>query len=163
MGDLFMKWLFGKTGVWISVTVFSAAVAFATGNAQDSERGEQIMNSSCTKCHDLRPIQTTALDEAGWTETVNKMIEKGAEVQKAEIPLFVEYLTRNHGPLPDGPGKAIVLNKCSVCHDLKRVTSHLASPEEWADTLSSMFNEGLMLSDEEFAIVLRYLARNFRQ
>ncbi len=158
-----MKWTMGKTGLWIWVTACCAAVAFAAGNVQETERGEQIMNTSCTKCHDLRPIQTAALDEEGWTATINNMIEKGAEVQKDEIPLFVEYLVRNHGPLPDGAGKAIVLNKCSVCHDLKRVTSHLASPEEWADTLSSMLNEGLILSDEELATVLRYLARNFRQ
>ena len=32
-------------------------------------------------------------------------------------------------------------------------------PEDWADTLSSMENEGLMLSEEEFATVLKYLAR----
>jgi len=152
-----MKWL------WAWFTVCSAAAVFTIANVQDDERGERIMNASCTTCHDLRPIQTQALDEEGWTKVVGTMIAKGAEVQKAEIPLVVEYLVRRHGPLPDGPGKEIVLNKCTVCHDLKRVRQHLASPEEWADTLNAMMNEGLVLSDEEFVAVLRYLARNFRQ
>ncbi len=152
-----MKWS------WAWLTICSAAAAFSMGNVQDAERGERIMNASCTTCHDLRPIQTQALDEEGWTKVVNAMIGKGAEVQKADIPVVVEYLVAYHGPLPDGPGKEIMLNKCTVCHDLKRVRQHLATPEEWADTLNAMINEGLMLSDEEFAAVLRYLAKNFRQ
>jgi len=155
--------MFGRTGLWIWITICSAATAFSLGNIQESEKGEKIMNLSCTSCHDLRPIQTSALDEEGWTSVINTMIEKGATVQKADIPDFVEYLTRNHGPMPDGVGKDLILNKCTVCHDLKRVRQHLAPPEEWADTLSAMLNEGLMLSDEEFATALRYLARNFRQ
>ena len=65
--------------------------------------------------------------------------------------------------LSESAGKQLILNKCTVCHDLKRVKQHLASPEDWADTLNAMLNEGLMLSDEEFATALRYLARNFRQ
>src|SRR3972149_3401350 len=101
-----MKWL------WAWFTVCSAAAVFTIANVQDDERGERIMNASCTTCHDLRPIQTQALDEEGWTKVVGTMIAKGAEVQKAEIPLVVEYLVRRHGPLPDGPGKEIVLNKC---------------------------------------------------
>ena len=90
------------------------------------------------------------------------MIAKKTKVEKDDVPLLVTYLEDNFGPLPDGSGKEIVLEKCTVCHDLKRVRQHLASPEEWADTLGAMENEGLMLNDEEFAIVLRYLARNFR-
>jgi hypothetical protein len=77
--------------------------------------------------------------------------------------MLVSYLEDNFGPLPDGPGKEVVLNKCTVCHDLKRVRQHFASPEDWAETLGAMENEGLMINDEEFAILLRYLARNFRQ
>jgi len=156
---------FPMTKSWISAAIVcAAALAIAWGqNPPDSEKGERIMNSSCTGCHDLRPIQTQALDEDGWKEVVNAMIEKGAKVNKDDIPLLVAYLADVNGPLPDGAGKQLILNKCTVCHDLKRVKQHLASPEDWADTLNAMLNEGLMLSDEEFATALRYLARNFRQ
>ena len=134
--------------------------------AQDSynpEKAEKLLNASCNGCHDLRPIQTRALDEKGWSEVVNSMIDKGAKVGKDDVPILVRYLTDVNGPMPEGAGKELILNKCTVCHDLKRVKQHLASPEDWADTLSAMLNEGLMLSDEEFVTALRYLARNFRQ
>jgi hypothetical protein len=138
-----------------------AVVAFGAGQ-DDSARAEKVMNMSCLACHDLRKIQTQAKDAEGWTSVVNSMIEKGAKVEKADIPMLVGYLEDNFGPLPDGTGKEVVLNKCTVCHDLKRVRQHFASPEEWAETLGAMENEGLRINDEEYAILLRYLARNFR-
>jgi hypothetical protein len=152
-----------KIGFWTAATVLVAAFAFAAGQDEASMKAEKIVNTTCLACHDLRPIQTQALDAENWKKMVNSMIEKGAPVEKEDIPILVKYLEENFGPLPEGDGKKILLNKCTRCHDLKRIRQHLASPQEWADTLSSMENEGLMLSDEEFAIVLRYLARNFRQ
>ena len=151
-----------KTGLWAAATAMLAAVAFASAQDDDMAKAEKIFNTSCMACHELRKIQTQALDAEGWTKIVDSMVQKGAKVEKADIPSLVQYLEANFGPLPDGDGKQIVLEKCTVCHDLKRVRQHLASPQEWADTLGAMENEGLRISDEEFATVLRYLARNFR-
>jgi len=152
----------GKAGLWLGATIALAALTFAGGQDEALSKGEKILNASCITCHDLRKVQTQALDAEGWTKIVNAMVEKGAKVQKGDIPMLVRFLEDNYGPLPEGPGKAIVLEKCTVCHDLSRVRQHLATPEEWADTLGAMENEGLMLNDEEFATVLKYLARNFR-
>ena len=120
------------------------------------------MNGSCTSCHDLRPIQTQALDSDGWNGVVTAMVDKGAQIDKADIPLLIAYLTRNHGPLPDGSGKNILLTTCTVCHDLLRVKRTAATREEWEDTLGAMLNEGAMLSEQDFPVLLNYLARNFR-
>ena len=152
-----------KAIFWASGTIVLAVVAFAAGQDESQLKAEKIVNTTCLTCHGLRPIQTQALDAANWKKVVDSMIEKGAMVEKEDVPILVTYLEDNFGPLPEGPGKEILLNKCTNCHDLKRVRQHFASPEEWADTLSSMENEGLMLSEEEFVTVLKYLARNFRQ
>jgi cytochrome c5 len=140
------------------------AVAAFTASAQDAapDKGEQLQNAACLSCHDLRPIQTAALDKAGWTMVVDSMIQKGAEVKTADKPVLVDFLTRSHGPLPEGPGKDILLNTCTVCHDLGRVRIHTVSREEWEETLAAMLNEGAMLSDQDFPVLLNYLARNFR-
>ena len=144
-----------------------AGLAFATivvVAAQDTapDKGEQLQNAACLGCHDLRPIQTAAYDRAGWTMIIESMIDKGAEVKPADKPLLVDFLFRNHGPLPEGAGKAILLNTCTLCHDLGRVRSHTVSREEWEETLLAMLNEGAMLSDQDFPVLLNYLARNFR-
>ncbi len=141
-----------------------ALVLTAVASAQDTtpDKGEQIQNAACLGCHDLRPIQTAAYDKDGWTMTVDSMIQKGADVKPEDKPVLIDFLVRNHGPLPEGKGKDILLNTCTVCHDLGRVRLHRVSPEEWQETLETMLNEGAMLSDQDFPVLLQYLARNFR-
>ncbi len=158
-----MKSISGKTAQWIWVTVAMAAAAFAAGQGGDeAARGERIMNNSCLGCHDLRPIQTQAFDAEGWTMKVNAMIEKGAQVSTDDLPILANFLARSYGPLPEGAGKAVLLNRCTVCHDLQRIRRHPSDAEGWEDTLSTMLNEGAMLTDQEFAILVNYLSRNFR-
>jgi mono/diheme cytochrome c family protein len=165
-----MKSMRGKTALWGLATAFSAVAAFgAVQNAQNAQnvtmtdtRGEQILNQSCSSCHELRNIETQALDADGWTKLVNSMIEKGSTIKKDDIPGFVEYLVRKHGPLPDGAGKRVMLEVCTQCHELDRIRSHTASRDEWEATLLSMLNEGAPLSDDDFPIILNYLARNFK-
>ena len=43
--------------------------------------------------------------------------EKGAKVAKEDVPVLVAYLGQNHGPVPAGAGRAILLNTCTMCHD----------------------------------------------
>jgi cytochrome c5 len=145
----------------VSLVVLFVALLEA-GQDPAPERGEQIMNAACRTCHDLRPVDTAALDEAGWTREVASMVEKGAEISKGDVPVLVDYLVRMHGPLPEGPGKEILLNTCTRCHDLQRIRRQGRSPEGWLEILDAMLNEGAPLSEEELPALLRYLARSFR-
>jgi len=149
---------------WLILTLLFIVTTTAAARQEDPkvERGEQIQNASCTTCHDRRTIDIQALDEAGWMKEIASMIEKGAEVEKDDVPVLVAFLVKNHGPLPDGPGKEIVLNVCTQCHDLQRVRRQRSSADGWAEILDTMLNEGAPLSAEDFPVVLRYLARNFR-
>ena len=147
----------------LAIGAFAAVAAIGAAPAQDSaNRGEQIQNAACLGCHDLRPIETASYDKNGWNEVILSMIAKGADVKDADKPVLVDFLVRNHGPLPDGPGKQILLNTCTLCHDLSRVRAHTVSRDEWEETLSAMLNEGAMLSDQDFPVLLNYLSRNFR-
>lgn len=141
-----------------------AAMAVVSGQAegQDTDKGEQIQNASCLGCHDLRPIQTQALDKDGWTKMVASMVDKGAEVKADELGPLVDFLVKNHGPLPDGAGKTILLNTCTLCHDLGRVRRQGGTRDDWNDILGAMLNEGAMLSEQDYPVLLAYLVRNFR-
>ncbi len=146
----------------IAVAVIPPVNAAGQGN-QEPDKGEQIQDASCgMTCHDLRPIQTQALDKDGWTKIVASMVDKGAQVKPAEVPVLVDYLVRSHGPLPDGAGKLILLNTCTVCHGLDRVIRQGGTREQWEETLGAMLNEGAMLSEEDFPVLLAYLAKNFK-
>jgi cytochrome c5 len=148
--------------------VFAAtggASAFAeapAGLAQESEPGERIMNGSCVDaCHSVRVIQTQAMTPEAWGKTVATMIEKGAKVSKDDVPVLVQYLAQHHAPVPEGPGKQILLNICTMCHDLGRIRLGRRSTEEWEETLVSMLNEGAPLSEEQFPVIHAYLSKNF--
>ena len=144
-----------------AAAVRPAIVVSGQGDTQ-ADKGEQLQNANCISCHDLRPIQTQALDADGWTKMVASMVEKGAEVKADDVPALVGYLVKSHGPLPDGPGKTILLNTCTVCHDLGRVRRQGGTREDWDDTLGAMLNEGAMLSEQDYPVLLNYLARNFK-
>ena len=153
----------GKLVLFVSAAMLLTTLVIArAGTAQDVDPGERIMNASCqTTCHTVRNIQTQAMDATGWTKTVDTMVEKGAKISNDDIPTLVRYLAEHYGPIPDGPGKEIVLNTCTMCHDLNRIKLGRRSSEEWEETLISMLNEGAPLSDENFNIVHRYLSKNF--
>ena len=136
-------------------------VVAASGQGQPAKDGEAIMNSACGSCHDTTLILTAARSEQQWKDTIDQMISRGASVSDADRPVLVAYLVKAHGPMPDGPGKDIVLNTCTICHDLSRIKSIRHTKQEWEETLVAMLNEGAPLSDENFPIVLNYLAKNF--
>jgi cytochrome c2 len=147
--------------LWIALLALPW-VGRASQAPSQPERGEQILNAACTTCHDTRPIDTRALDEEAWTKQVKAEIAKGAEVKADDVKPLVDFLVKYHGPLPDGPGKELVLNICTQCHDLQRVKRERLNPEGWLEVLEAMLNEGAPLSEKDFPDVLRYLARNFR-
>ena len=158
-----MKKCQGRTGlvIWLAATFGCAAVAFSAGQLP-VDPGEKVLNSACMACHELRTIEKTALDREGWTNVVNAMIDKGAAVKPEELPIVVRYLAREFGPLPDGPGKSILLDVCTQCHRLERIKLRGGTPEQWDELLSHMLNEGAPLSNEDYPVLLNYLARNFR-
>ena len=156
-----MRWFSGKAATWVTVTLCSAVVAFSAGQ-REMAKGEIIMNNACVACHDMRPIQMQAMDLAGWTKLVESMVAKGAMVKKDDVPILAEYLTQEHGPLPNGAGKAILLDVCTHCHELHRIRESAYTRDEWEDLLIHMIGEGAELSDDDFPVLLNYLARNFK-
>lgn len=153
----------GSRGLLLSACVAVAALAYAASrvDAQGTEAAERIINQSCVGCHDIRMIQTAAMTGEEWAATVTTMMEKGAKVAKDDVPVLLAYLSQNHGPVPAGAGRAILLNTCTMCHDLKRIRLGRRSPEEWEETLGAMLNEGAPLSEDQFPVIHAYLSRHF--
>jgi cytochrome c5 len=154
--------MWARAGIVLTVSVASAfLVLIGSSTAQEPDPGERLMNANCLECHTVRAIQVQAMDADGWNRRVLQEIERGAKLAKDDVPTLVNYLVQTHGPLPDGPGKEVLLNTCTMCHELFRIKLNRRSPEEWEETLISMLNEGAPLSDEDFARVHLYLSRNF--
>ena len=63
--------------------------------------------------------------------------------------------------LPEGPGRALVEDVCTYCHSLNKLRGQRLSRDEWRDLTKGMIFEGAPVTDEEFSLILDYLAKNF--
>lgn len=63
--------------------------------------------------------------------------------------------------LPDGEGRLIVEDVCSMCHGLMNITDIRRTPEQWQYIVNMMVNQGAPLEDYEIDIVIEYLSKNF--
>src|SRR6201996_6431495 len=60
-----------------------------------------------------------------------------------------------------GPGRDITVSTCSKCHSLANVTSQRKNRDGWNATITRMVGYGATGSDEDFAQILDYLAKNY--
>jgi photosynthetic reaction center cytochrome c subunit len=63
-----------------------------------------LVNTVCASCHTLDRVNNKKADSAGWTATVTRMREKGADLTDEQVPLVAEYLTRAAGTLTVAAG-----------------------------------------------------------
>jgi hypothetical protein len=153
----------GVISLWCLAVIF-AGTSGSSAAAQfgiDPNQGLEIIGRSCTSCHDMRPIETTATDSEGWLEIINQMVDNGAEIETIERLVLLDYLVRNHGPVPEGEGRDLLLNRCTICHDLSRVRAHQGTRVLWEDAVQTMRNEGAYLEDPEYAVLIEYLVEHF--
>jgi cytochrome c5 len=55
-------------------------------------------------------------------------------------------------------GKTLLQERCTKCHDLRRVERAEKSEEEWKATVERMVRKGAMLNQAERELVIGYLA-----
>jgi hypothetical protein len=81
--------------------IFAAGAASAQENKvvlKDAPGRDKAMQ--CLACHSLDYIQMNSrfLDKAGWTASVNKMINAfGAPIAKEDVDAIATYLAENYG------------------------------------------------------------------
>ena len=63
--------------------------------------------------------------------------------------------------LPEGQGREETERLCQSCHDLARAVSRRQDRDGWRATLDKMVAFGTRGTDQEFALILDYLAKNF--
>jgi cytochrome c len=103
-------------------------------------KGSDLTTARCATCHDARHITRTRLSRGEWEYNIKNMIERGAQIAPAEIPVILEYLATYYNrdapaPAPDaaaagygmdGGGDPVIkllnAHACMACHQLdKRV------------------------------------------
>jgi cytochrome c5 len=58
--------------------------------------GKSLVEERCTKCHDLGRVEKAKETEEEWKATVERMVEKGAELSQAEQEAVIKYLAETY-------------------------------------------------------------------
>ncbi len=67
------------------------------------------------------------------------------------------------GALPEGPGKALVVESCTKCHAEGVITAQTRTSEEWANIVSQMVGFGAAIDEHQQAEILTYLKANLNK
>jgi competence protein ComEA len=77
--------------------VAAALVLTASMPAQEvvlpDGKAKTLIQNTCSECHGLETVVSTALTSEKWRTTVVKMVKKGATLSPEEIDTVVDYLT----------------------------------------------------------------------
>ena len=153
----------------VSAAVAALCLAAAPARTQPANAlppgdGRDIIATACTQCHALTVILAMRDGPIGWKRHVYHMVLRGAQLTPREADTVLAYLDANFGPgqrmppakpvtLADGPGKELVETRCTLCHDLERVTAAKRSRREWESVVANMLERfGLQAPDEARAI-----------
>jgi mono/diheme cytochrome c family protein len=66
-----------------------------------------------------------------------------------------------NAPSAKDRGRELVEDVCTYCHNLDRLRGKELSREEWRGLTKGMISEGAPVTDEELAMILDYLAKNY--
>jgi competence protein ComEA len=58
-------------------------------------------------------------------------------------------------------GQELVEEVCTYCHNLDRLRGKELNREEWQGTIKGMVSEGAPVTEDEFSMILDYLAKNY--
>ena len=80
----------------VLVTLIAACTggkAEPAGGGEASLDGKALVESRCTKCHDLERVKAAKKSADEWKTNVERMVGKGAELNDAEQEVVAKYLT----------------------------------------------------------------------
>jgi hypothetical protein len=136
--------------------------------------GRDIVAVACTQCHGLAVVNSIRQAENAWRVQVYDMILRGAQIHPDDLPVVIDYLSRNFGPgvnvrqskmavtLPNGDGSELIETGCGeLCHGLDRVVLSRRRPAEWNAIVKRMVFLGAPIGDKEVAKVAAYLSKAF--
>jgi competence ComEA-like helix-hairpin-helix protein len=70
----------------------------APGTPLPDGPGKPVIQRACVSCHSTAVITSKRASTDGWTQIVNEMVSRGADLSDDEIDLLVKYLSTNFGP-----------------------------------------------------------------
>jgi len=68
----------------------------AATEAPTKPDGKSLVESRCSTCHPVSLVETAKKTEAGWQETVERMVASGAQLNQEQQELVIKYLAETY-------------------------------------------------------------------
>jgi cytochrome c5 len=90
------------TLVQLTLAVTAASIALLQAQPAKSQglpegEGKEIIERSCTSCHDIALVTAERHSEQQWKDLVDDMVRRGAEATDSERKVILTYLVKNFG------------------------------------------------------------------
>ena len=146
--------------MWFLVSVWLVPLSLAAEPVRLPEgEGKKTVETVCAACHGLDVVTEKQWSRAEWQDSVKAMAGRGAVLTPEQAATVVDYLARNFGK--KDRARELFEDVCTYCHSLKRVQGQALTRDEWRDLIKGMISEGAPVTDEEFALLIDYLAKNY--
>jgi cytochrome c5 len=145
------------TATFRAATIGSGTLLVA--GAAHAVEPAQLVKTICSSCHSLELVTKKQATKDEWRDTVKAMVDRGAALKPDEVAAVTDYLAANFGK--HDRAKELVESVCTLCHEFGRIARQELSKDEWAGMIKGMLAEGAPLTDEEFSMVVDYLAKTY--
>ena len=139
-----------------TLVLFGSAVFSGAGLPLPDGPGRKTLETACVACHPADVVTQKRWSNQQWRDSVNAMIARGASLKERDKAELLEYLGRHFGK-----ARGLFEDICSSCHSLERVAKRSLNKEEWSTFIKGMISEGNPVTDEEFGVIVDYLAENY--
>ncbi len=89
------------TIILVLLVIVGSLFLFSCGSSKatpDLSKGKAVVENKCIGCHAIGLIEIAAYDKQGWTDTVDRMVVKGASLTDTDKTQAVEYLAATYHP-----------------------------------------------------------------
>ena len=79
----------------VSAVLLGGLLGVAPGRTQDKAAldGAALLQDRCARCHGIGEVESAKMDRKGWAQTIDRMIAKGARLNKKEREAVLNYLS----------------------------------------------------------------------
>lgn len=76
--------------------ILLASCGTSTSSSGGSADGQTLMQERCSVCHSLSRVTSVHKTAAEWTISVNRMVNRGAQLDAQEQQTLIAYLAANY-------------------------------------------------------------------
>ncbi len=143
---------------WSSLILAALLGTATTAMAQSSlSPFEEVIERSCTKCHDRGRIDRALAEKQDFGEIVALMIKRGAILSNQDKEILGTFagnpLNTEISPELKPGGYAefqhIINSRCTLCHSRQRIDSAIEQGLEYQSIEAMMLKRGAVLSERD--------------